>query len=1212
MANLVSPGVQVSIVDESFYAGAGPGTVPFLMIATASNKPQPGSTTAVAPGTIKANAGKLYLASSQRELLQLFGNPSFRTQAGTPQLGSELNELGLYSAYQYLGLANRAWVMRADVDLAALDSRNTPPVGAPTNGSHWLDLSNTSWGLFRSSGNINSSLAWSSVTPLVIDSADQLELVVEARTATPTLDSNSVLVTTGGTLTVAGLPVTIPNSSSLNEIAQLINTAVANTVDVTKKSLRAEIAEFDSSYVISGAPDRNSSATIYNLRIVSSDINIDGGLVFGSSGGLNLAELGLTATPTNVTLPINSLGTTGSIAVNAASSISGINNLVTQVQMFEKISFVTDSGTQARWFLIGSAVPASAGLGAGLGWREATPTVVTGTASNVAIIPDHISRITIGATSADFTVPAAVAPSSTVTLAQLVTALNEFFAVNNMRAVASVAVSGPSSRLRITNFDGTSIGVVDLVGSLFKGLGISVSQTFYSEAVGTTNVGVGVGVFSGAASFVITVGDQTSNNITPDADLEDLVSKINSDAVVGATGLITASIVEQAGNTFLKIASSTGAFFSIENIPQLTTETPVTETCGIPAGVTFGNSLVYQGYSVSQPQPRQLSQLAAGNIWINTVSGNRGSAWSVRRYNAGINTWQPRSAPLYLNDASASSAYGSQRIPGSFYVQYNSASSSPVDATLLVKIWNGTAWISAELYQAGGVQVPYTQSIDEPQGSPEDGALWFNQNLRVDVMVSDGTQWMGYRQMYPGTDPNGVILSATAPSYQSDGFTVLADNDLWIDTSDLENYPKMYRWDSFGASWTLIDNTDQTSSQGVVFADARPNATGTVTGSEAIQQMLLSSYVDPDAPSALTYPFGMLLFNTRYSTNNVKQWRTNYLPTAAWPHRWVTASGNALDGSALMGRKAQRIMVVREMAASIVENQDLRAESNFFNLIAAPGYPELIDEMVTLNTDKKDVAFVVVDPPARLTPDATSVQAWATNSNNAASNGEVGLITRSKYAGVYYPWGLATNLDGNEIFVPPSTAILRTLAFNDQVSYPWFAPAGFNRGLVSVLTSVGYLSSENEYVPVQLSQGQSDVLYENNINPIRFIPGRGLVVYGQKTLSPVQSAIDRINVSRLVNYLNFQLDNLAKPFLFEPNDEYTRDSVTRTFESFFGDLVSLRAVYDFAVLCDESNNTPPRIDRNELYIDIAIRPVKSIEFILIPIRLLNTGDPLPT
>ena len=120
-----------------------------------------------------------------------------------------------------------------------------------------------------------------------------------------------------------------------------------------------------------------------------------------------------------------------------------------------------------------------------------------------------------------------------------------------------------------------------------------------------------------------------------------------------------------------------------------------------------------------------------------------------------------------------------------------------------------------------------------------------------------------------------------------------------------------------------------------------------------------------------------------------------------------------------------------------------------------------------------------------------------------------------------------------------------------------------------------------------------------------------MVIYGQKTLDATSSARDRVNVSRLICYLNYQLDLLSKPYLFELNDIQTQKSVTATFTSFLGNLVSLRALYDFAVVCDPSNNTAARIDANELWIDIAVKPEKSIEFIYIPMRLLNTGAPLP-
>ena len=1206
MANLVSPGVQVQIIDESFYTSGAPGTVPFIMFATAQDKAQPGNTTSVAPGTVKANANKLYGITSQRELIQTFGNPKFTTQAGTPQYGSELNEWGLYAAYQYLGLANRAYVMRADIDLDALSSSSIPPSGTPTNGSFWLDTSATTWGMFRSNGNINSSLAWGAMKPLVIDQASQLTMQVQGVTATPILNPNTDLSAVG-TLVInsstLNLQVSVLGTDSLLEIVQKVNTAVASSTNAKVKVLAAEVAERVETYE-TGAPTATATATVYNIRLVSGDVDIENGITFTGSTPAVLTALGLTATPALTVLPNLSLGTVGSVAVNAYKSLNGGNTLSTQVQMYEKIVVTTSNTTQARWFVIGSTdaqVP-------GAGWCEATPTMVTGINRTPTITNGDQSQIRMGGTTWTFT-------NSATTLSGLVTLLNQDFATQNVKAVATIYTQGPDSYLRITNYAGTDIELVDVKGALFDGVGISQSQSFYTEVTGTADVTSAV--FAENTSITITVGGYTDTISVTDPGgwtAGDFSDAINASSVLNP--YIQASLVTVGSATYFKIVNLNGTFFQIKNNTNAVPVTPFTTTCGIPCGATLGNSLVYQGYTQTVPQPKALEQLPAGNIWINTTSGNRGAAWSVKRYNSGTDTWQTKSAPLYMDNTSANSGYSSQRQIGSVYVQYDSNDTSPDTATFMVKIWNGTAWVDASTLTLNNTSIPYAQSSNTPVAPPAAGALWFNQNLRVDVMVSDGTKWVGYRNMYPATDTGGVLLSATEPSYQSDGFTPLADMDLWIDTSDLENYPKMYRYDSLNTLWTLIDNTDQTSSQGIVFADVRPNNNGLANGSELISDMLVSDYVDPDAPSALSYPTGVLVFNMRYSTNNVKVWTPNYLTPPPSPglysrDRWVTASGLTTDGSPYMGRKAQRRMVVQAMAAAIVSNQDIRAESNYFNLMSAPGYPELIDEMVTLNTDKKDVAFVIVDPPARLMPDGTSVQTWALNSDNAPTNGEGGLITRSRYAGVYYAWGLATNLDGNDIFVPPSVAVLRTYAFNDQISYPWFAPAGFNRGLVSVLSSVGYLNGENEYVPVQLSQGQSDFLYENDINPIRFIPGRGLVIYGQKTLSPVDSALNRVNVARLVNYLNYTLDNLAKPFLFEPNDQYTRDAVTRTFESFMGDMVALRAVYDFAVLCDETNNTPERIDRNELWIDIAIKPVKAVEFIYIPVRILNTGDPLP-
>ena len=209
--------------------------------------------------------------------------------------------------------------------------------------------------------------------------------------------------------------------------------------------------------------------------------------------------------------------------------------------------------------------------------------------------------------------------------------------------------------------------------------------------------------------------------------------------------------------------------------------------------------------------------------------------------------------------------------------------------------------------------------------------------------------------------------------------------------------------------------------------------------------------------------------------------------------------------------------------------------------------------------------------------------------------------------GLFYPAGLTNDLSGNEVVVPASHMMIRTLLRNDSIAYPWFAPAGVRRGGITNATSVGYITGEGEFQSVALNTGQRDTLYEQKINPITFLTGTGLVNYGQKTRARAANALDRINVARLVIYLRRQLNQLAKPYIFEPNDKITRDQVKAAVESLLLELVGLRALYDYLVVCDESNNTPSRIDRNELWIDIAIEPVKAVEFIYIPLRIKNTG-----
>jgi hypothetical protein len=361
-----------------------------------------------------------------------------------------------------------------------------------------------------------------------------------------------------------------------------------------------------------------------------------------------------------------------------------------------------------------------------------------------------------------------------------------------------------------------------------------------------------------------------------------------------------------------------------------------------------------------------------------------------------------------------------------------------------------------------------------------------------------------------------------------------------------------------------------------------------------------------------------LLFNTRRSGYNVKQYRSNYFTPANFPDEasyptetasWVTVSGNTSTGAPYMGRAAQRAMVVQSLRSAIDTNTDIRDEDNYFNLMATPNYPELQPNMVVLNADRGETGYIIGDTPLGLQDSATDIQAWANNTAGATSTGETGLVTRNTYLGLFYPSGITNDLSGNEVVVPASHMMLRTFLRNDTVAYPWLAAAGTRRGNIDNALNIGYLDrTTGEFQPIKTRLGIRDVLYINFINPLVFFTGIGLLNYGNKNSFNSQSALDRTNVARLVNYVRRQLTLAARPFVFEPNDTITRSSIAGVIQTLMVDLVAKRGIYDYLVQCDDSNNTPARIDRNELWVDVAIEPVKAAEFIYIPVRVLNTGE----
>lgn len=204
----------------------------------------------------------------------------------------------------------------------------------------------------------------------------------------------------------------------------------------------------------------------------------------------------------------------------------------------------------------------------------------------------------------------------------------------------------------------------------------------------------------------------------------------------------------------------------------------------------------------------------------------------------------------------------------------------------------------------------------------------------------------------------------------------------------------------------------------------------------------------------------------------------------------------------------------------------------------------------------------------------------------------------TSFVATYWPW--AQTIDpatGQNIWVPASTLIPGVYMASDRVSYPWIAPAGTNRGVVTNVTRVERV----------ITQSGRDALYEANVNPLATLPGYGVVVYGQKTLQKKNTALDRVNVRRLLIELNNYIGQVAQSLVFEQNTSNTRNEFLAQVNPYLSTIQQQQGLYDFKVVMDDTNNTPTVIDNNQLVGQIYIQPTKTSEFILLEFNILPTG-----
>jgi hypothetical protein len=1085
---LVSPGVEVTIIDESNYLPAPTNSVPYILIATAQNKIS-GSGVGVAAGTTAANAGKVYLISSQRDLVNTFGNPFFySTTAGAPINGYELNEYGLLAAYSVLGISNRAYIQRANIDLSELTASLSRPTGDPNNGTFWLDTTESVWGIFEWSFTTN---AFTTKTPIVITDTDDL-------------DSGVPKDSIGN---IGDYCVVATNSNNPVYFKSPGNTVSDPTVDANSWVLVGSDAWKNSWPSIIGTatnPTLTNGQSIYLNDIL---VTLSGTTVAAMATAINNASIaGISAKAVNGKLEIyiDSNGTNDGSTDDGNGILdvtNGTGTLLTDIGITSRIYYAPVVQQSPNF-----TVPQ---------WRSTSPEPhPTGSVWNKTNVVNQGTNLVVK---------------------KFDSALGQFVQQN-----CPVYENDQSANYALDPAGG---GRNISVGSTYAQYDVFGNDTFTLK------------IFERQASGpTIILGDNTAPSFTNSETFTIQWSVRNTNTL---TSPVTATLPSSGT---LSAADFVTAFLA-----------------AIPSGAPVTASVTADGAI-------QIQHTQGGVIVLTDTSGNPVA-------DAGINTTVD----------GVRNGYSGGTVDTDIYILSN--------------------WVS----------LTYTASSVAPDQDPADGRLWYYSAIdQVDIMINTSTGWKGYKTVtsdvrgfnLANTDPAGPIISTSAPTVQSDN-TPLVYGDLWINSSDLENYPIISRWENVDGQdqWVLIDNTDQTTENGVLFADFRwaPNGTtDPITDPiPTITSLLTSNYLDLDAPNAALYPAGILGFNLRRSGFNVKSFQVNYFNATAFPdetlpaqkNAWVTASGLQNDGAPYMGRRAVRNLVVQAMKQAIDTQQELREEQRQFNLIATPNYPELIPNMVALNNERSNTAFVVGDTPLRLpdTPDA--IIDWATDAFGTGVDSEDGLITADPYLATFYPSCQTTDLSGQTVVQPPSHMMLRTILRSDEVSFPWLAPAGTRRGVVDNAFALGYVDAQTgQFIQTAVRQSIRDTLYENKINPITFIPGTGITNYGNKTEAATPSALDRINVARLIAFLRARLETIGKSYIFEPNDQITRNEISNAVSNLLNDLVAKRGVYDYLVVCDESNNTPARIDRNELWIDIAIEPVKAVEFIYIPVRLKNTGE----
>ena len=482
--------------------------------------------------------------------------------------------------------------------------------------------------------------------------------------------------------------------------------------------------------------------------------------------------------------------------------------------------------------------------------------------------------------------------------------------------------------------------------------------------------------------------------------------------------------------------------------------------------------------------------------------------------------------------------------------------------------------------------------------------------LLIARVVSASTTWA------PATS------TAISASSNATAFTLetISEGTIMNSSSSLDASGSLASGSADNIRWEIISPSTSSGTFGLLIRQGNDN-----TNNKIVLESYTNLSLDPKSPNYISSVIGDYTYN--YNSTNVQIELSGSYPNAS---RYVRVKSVALNTPDYLDNtgtpKVQFTGSIPVAASGSFTNatDTMKGGAAFYDAITTAGNTQGLDggsytNMINLLSNSDDYKFNILLTPGLFNSLHTSaVSSIITNTQGRGDNLYVldlvpynstttavvnqAAAVNNSYAASYWPWcQIQDPSTGKNVWVPASTVVAGVYAYNDRVSEPWFAPAGINRGgLGNVIR-----------VEQKLSQTTRDTLYLGKVNPIATFPGTGVVVYGNKTLQTQASALDRVNVRRLLISLKGYIGQVANTIVFEQNTVATRNQFLGQVNPYLESVQQRQGVYAFKVVMDGSNNTPDVIDRNQLVGAIYIQPTKTAEFIYLNFNITPTGTTFP-